>query len=369
MIVGLFPQLSGAGGIQRSGCLTALALASFAAERGEGCRFVSLNDRAGAGRLRTGGREIGFTGCGGSKARFVSSVFALAIRQPIIVLALHPNLAPVVAAMRILAPGVQNVVVVHGMEVWTPLRVSRRWSLQSVDRVLAPSEDTLSRAAKEQRLLVGKGRKLAWSLGPEFDHPAVPYVRSLPPQGFPRGRVILTVGRWEASEAYKGADHLIAALPALLQSFSDVHFVAVGEGSDLPRLQSLARESPVSDHIHFLPFIAHDELPNAYDHCQLFAMPSRGEGFGLVFIEAMARGKPVIGGAQGGTPEIIDDGINGFLVPYGDVALLANRLECLLANDALRREMGAQALAKARREFTFARFSSELAAILRELLD
>src|SRR3984893_381679 len=369
MIVGLFPELSSAGGIQRSGCLTALALASFAAQRGESYRLISLNDPAGAGRLKAGTEEIRFTGCGGSTARFASSALGLAIRQPTIVLALHPDLAPVVAAMKVLAPGMRSVVVVHGVEVWTPLPAVRRRSVQSADRVLAPSEDTLSRANEEQRLPAGKGRKLAWSLGPEFDPQAVPSAPSSPPKGFPRGRVILTVGRWEASEAYKGVDHLISTLPALLKIFPDAQLVAVGEGSDLPRLQSLSRGSDVSGRVHFLPFMAHGQLPNAYDHCELFAMPSRGEGFGLVFIEAMARGKPMIGGAHGGTPEIIDDGINGFLVRYGDVAQLVDRLKRLLANDSLRREMGAQALAKARREFTFARFSSGLAVILGELSD
>ena len=369
MIVGLFTELLGAGGIQRSGCLTALALTSFAAERGESCRFLSLNDAAAARRLKLGNKEIGFAGCGGSKARLISRASALAILQPSIVVALHPHLAPVVSAMKILAPGMRSGVVVHGVEVWTPLPGIRRWSLQSADRVLAPSEDTLARAAKEQRLRIEKGRKLAWSLGPEFDPRAVSCAGSSPPHGFPRGRVILTVGRWEATEAYKGVDHLIAALPALRNKFPDVQLVAVGEGSDLPRLQSLARDSGVADHIHFLPFIAHHELPSAFDHCQVFAMPSRGEGFGLVFIEAMARGKPVIGGDHGGTPEIINDGVNGFLVPYGDLVQLVDRLARLLANDALRHDMGAQALAKARRDFTFSRFAFELSVILRELLD
>jgi glycosyltransferase involved in cell wall biosynthesis len=369
MIVGLFTELSSAGGIQRSGCHTALALASFATARGARCPFISLNDQAGAGSFRIGSREISFRGCGGSRARFISRALRLAIRQPRIVVALHPNLMPVVAAMKILAPGMRCAVVVHGVEVWTPLPAFRRWSVQSADRVLAPSKYTLTRATKEQHLPIGKARKLAWSLGPEFDPQAAPSAGFSLPQGFPPGRVILTVGRWEAREAYKGADHLIRALPALLKIFPDVRLVAVGEGNDLPRLQSLARGSGVSDQVHFLPFIAHHQLPNAYDHCEVFAMPSRGEGFGLVFIEAMAQGKPLIGGAYGGTPEIIDDGINGYLVPYGDVAQLVDRLKRLLSNESLRREMGAQALAKARREFTFARFSSELAVILSELWD
>jgi phosphatidylinositol alpha-1,6-mannosyltransferase len=369
MIVGLFPDLSSTGGIQRSGCLTALALESFAAKRGETCRFISLNDPTGLRSLTVGSREIVFTGFGRSKTRFAATALKIAARQPGIALALHPNLAPVIAAMKILAPGMRSAVVVHGVEVWARLPVVRRLSLQSVDRVLAPSEHTLLAVTREQRLSPDKGRKLAWSLGPEFDPSAAPLSGSSPPVGFPSGQIILTVGRWDASEAYKGVDHLIAALPMLLKDFPDVQLVAIGEGTDLPRLQSLARESGVADRVHFLPFMSPDGLPSAYDHCEVFAMPSRGEGFGLVFIEAMARARPVIGGAHGGTPEIIDDGINGFVVSYGDVAQLVDRLKRLLANDSLRREMGAQALARVRRDFTFGRFSSELAAILNELLD
>ena len=369
MIVGLFPELTGTGGIQRSGCLAAFAMALFAAQRGEKYRFLSLNDPAGDGLLGAGSLKIGFTGYGETKARFISSACGQSLLQPIIVLALHPNLAPLVAAMKLLAPGMRSAVVVHGVEVWTALPAIRRWSLQSADRILAPSEYTLSRAMREQHIFHGKGRKLAWSLDPEFDSQPRPFAGSSLPHGFPQGRVILTVGRWDAGEAYKGVDHLIAALPKLPTTFSDVHLVAVGEGSDLPRLRSLARGSGVSERIHFLPFIAHDQLPNAYDHCAIFAMPSRGEGFGLVFIEAMARGKPVIGGAHGGTPEIIDDGVNGYLVRYGDVDQLLDRLTRLLSDDCLRESMGSQARAGTRRNFTFARFSAEMNAIFEELLD
>jgi phosphatidylinositol alpha-1,6-mannosyltransferase len=369
MIVGLFPDLSSTGGIQRSGCLTALALESFASKSSETCRFISLNDPAGMQSLKIGSGEIVFTGFGRSKPRFVASALRLAAHQPSIVLALHPNLAPVIAAMKIVSPGLRSAVVAHGSEVWTRLPIVRRSSLQSVDRVLAPSEYTLTAMTREQRLLIEKGRKLAWSLGPEFDSGVAHSSGSSPPTGFPRGRIILTVGRWEASEAYKGVDQLIAALPTLLKDFPDLQLVAIGEGTDFPRLQSLARESGAAGRVHFLPFMSPDQLPNAYDRCEVFAMPSRGEGFGLVFIEAMARGRPVIGGAHGGTPEIIDNRVNGFLVPHGDLAQLVDRLKRLLANDSLRREMGAQALAKARRDFTFDRFSSELAAILNELLD
>jgi phosphatidylinositol alpha-1,6-mannosyltransferase len=369
MIAGLFTELLGAGGIQRSGSLTACALERFAAGHEENYRFLTLNDAAGQHSIKIGSQEIAFTGCGGSKSRFVSSACALAVRQPVIVLALHPNLAPVACTMKLLAPGLRSVVVVHGVEVWTPLPAIRRWALQSADRIVAPSQDTLSRALKQQNLFPAKGRKIEWSLGPEFDPQRPLSIDSLLPAGFPPGRVLLTVGRWDAVEAYKGADHLIAAMPALVDRFSDVQLVAVGEGTDLPRLKSLAAKSGVPGKIHFLPFIAHDQLPNAYDHCAVFAMPSRGEGFGLVFIEAMARAKPVIGGAHGGTPDVIEDGVTGYLVPYGDVAQLVDRLTRLLSDRSLLHQMGANALAKVKRDFTFARFYAELSDLLSELLD
>lgn len=367
MIVGLFPELTSPGGVQRSSVLTAFALALAARARGEPYRFLTLVDDARRMQpITSAGQEIWFTACGGDKSRLVSHAVALAVRQPRIVVALHPNLAPVAALMKLLAPGMRTVVVVHGVEVWTALPLVRRVALRAADRVLAPSQDTVSRAVKEQRLLAGKVRRLAWSLGPEFD-PGKPISPAPPPANFPCGRVILTVGRWDATEAYKGVDHLIGAIPQLLKDFPSVQLVAVGEGTDRPRLETLARESGAADHIHFLPFISHDQLQGVYDHCEIFAMPSRGEGFGLVFIEAMARGKPVIGGAHGGIPDIIDDGINGFLISYGDAPQLADRLNRLLARETLRREMGLAALAKVRHRFTFARFSAELSSILNEM--
>ena len=367
MIAGLFTELATPGGIQRSGLLTAHALASIARERSEPCRFLSLADHPpGMQSVASAGQEIRFTACGGNKPRLLSHALALAARQPRVIVALHPNLAPVAALMKVLAPGMHTLVVVHGVEVWTPLPFFRRIALRSADRVLAPSRDTLSRAIKAQRLLTTKVRRLAWSLGPEFD-PGKPVSPAPPFANFPRGRVVLIVGRWDATEAYKGVDHLIVAIPELLTDFPDVQLVAVGEGTDLPRLKALAGKSGAPDHIHFLPFIPHDQLPSVYDHCEIFAMPSRGEGFGLVFIEAMARGKPVIGGAHGGIPDVIDDGINGFLVSFGDVPQLVNRLSHLLARETLRREMGVAARAKVEREFTFARFSAELASIVNEM--
>jgi glycosyltransferase involved in cell wall biosynthesis len=369
VIVGLFPELASAGGVQRAGRLTAAVLASFAAHRELPWHFLSLNDPPQASPLRVGSQEIAFAGFHRSKVKFFHAAWSAGRSRPSLIVALHPHLAPVVAAMKCRARSARTAIFAHGLEVWTPLPFLRRRALRLADLVFAPSADTASQLVAQQGLQSEKVRKLPWSLGPEFDSgaSAPAAAGALLPSGFPGGRVILTVGRWDAREAYKGVDHLILTLPALLQTVPDLHLVAIGSGTDVPRLQGLARQSGVAERVHFLRSLPQEQLGPAYDACEIFALPSRGEGFGLVFLEAMSHGKPVVGGAHGGTPDVIDDGATGFLVRYGDLAQLTDRLQRLLAEDTLRRSMGARALERARRDFTFDRFSRDLSQALETL--
>src|SRR5205085_7475716 len=123
-------------------------------------------------------------------------------------------------------------------------------------------------------------------------------------------------------------------LPQVLQKVPNAILVLVGDGADRPRLEQLARVSGVMDRTRFLHGLTQEELFACYCHCDLFALPSRGEGFGLVFLEAMAHAKPVIGGAHGGTPDVIDDGLTGMLVPHGDAERLSAALELILTDHA-----------------------------------
>jgi glycosyltransferase involved in cell wall biosynthesis len=344
-------------------------MASFADRRGQSWRFLSLNDPPDTAPFRVGLREVAFSGFGRSKLRFLRAAWSAARNQPSLIFALHPHLAPVVAAMKPAAPSARTAIFAHGLEVWTPLPLLRRGSLRLADLVFAPSADTARQLAAKQGLAEERIRRLAWSLGPEFDGGAGSGSANGPVSpGFPHGRVILTVGRWDAREAYKGVDHLISVLPQLLASVPDVHLVAIGSGTDLPRLRRLAQESGAGDKIHFLSSLPQEQLAPAYEACEVFALPSRGEGFGLVFLEAMSHGKPVIGGAHGGTPDVIDDGTTGYLVEYGNLAQLRDRLRHLLTDETARRSMGAQALQRVCRDFTFDCFSRNLDEALEPLL-
>jgi glycosyltransferase involved in cell wall biosynthesis len=360
MIAGLFPELLAIGGVQLAGRHLAAALQRMADDDHTTAQFLSLNDPRGENEFTIANQRIKFCGFARDKGSFLRACVALAGRDPQLVLAAHPNLALAGTMMKLRRPGLPLAVCTHGVEVWNPLPIVRRLALRRADLVLAPSRFTAERVSTVQGVPPSKTLRLPWALDPEFLKLAESSKRASLPLAFPKGRVILAAGRWSAAERYKGVDRLIEALPEVLASVPDAHLVAVGEGDDLPRLQGIAAERAVSARVSFFPPAHQPELISYYENCDVFALPSSGEGFGFVFLEAMALGKPVIGGAHGGTPDIIEDGVTGYLVGENDSALLVSRLIALLTDKALRRRMGQAGRQRAIRDFSFTSFQQAL---------
>jgi glycosyltransferase involved in cell wall biosynthesis len=319
--------------------------------------------------VRVGSGEFSVTGHARDKAQFVLAALRSAGRKPVLVIALHPNLAPIVWAMRMRSRKFRSIGFAHGIEVWQPLGWPRRAALRRADLVVGPSEDTVRHLISEQGIRAEKIQRLPWGLDPEFEARLAARVQPALPAGFPHdGKIILTVGRWDPAERYKGADTLISALPHILHEVPDANLVLVGDGADRPRLEQLAHDLGVFERTRFLPGLTQDELFACYAACTVFALPSRGEGFGLVFLEAMALGKPVIGGAHGGTPDVIEDGVTGLLVPHGDIERLSGALDTLLADPARATQMGAKGRDRVEREFSFEQFQARLARLLDNVL-
>jgi len=369
VLIGLFPELDAPGGIQRAGRHMALVLSEFATTKKMEYRLLSLNDTQELHRMRVGDREYVFTGAARGKGRFVVSALQAARRHAKVVLAAHPNLAPIVQAMRVVAPRMKSIVCTHGIEVWEPLPRWRRRALQRATLVLAPSRATAEFVVSLQGVARERVRVLPWGLDPDFESKVTAESSGQLPAKFPRGRVILTVGRWLATERYKGMDTLIKALPRLLLRWPDIQLVVVGSGDDREWLENIARDSGVQLHVHFFSDITQGELSACYAASDLFALPSRGEGFGFVYLEAMARGKAVIGGAHGGAPEVIQDGVTGYLVQHGDTVQLATSIDALLTSPDLARQMGARGRERVEREFRFTVFAKAFKKILRELCE
>ncbi len=368
-IVGLFTDVLPAGGIQRASRHVAAVAAKVASDRGMAARFLSLYDPQGLHPVRVGSLEFSASGYAGSKVQFALAALRAAGRKPALVIALHPHLAPVVWGMSARTRKFRSMVFSHGVEVWQPLGWPRGPALRRSDLVIGPSSDTVQHLISDQHIPPGKVQKLPWGLDPEFEARMEAAVPISAPPDFPRaGRIILTVGRWDTAERYKGADTLIAALPGVLKGSPDASLVLVGDGNDRPRLERLARDLGVWEHTHFLFELSPDQLFACYARCDIFALPSSGEGFGLVFLEAMANAKPVIGGAHGGIPDIVEEGVTGLLVPHGNVERLSQALESLFSNPARTREMGARGKERIAKAFSFARFQTNLTRILDDVL-
>ena len=369
MLIGLFPELDAPGGIQRAGRHLALVMSEYAVAKEMEYRFLSLNDTPELHRMRVGDREFVFTGAARAKPGYVAAALKAARRRPKLVLAAHPNLGPIVQAMNVVALGTKSIVCTHGIEVWEKLSRMRRNSLQNATLVLAPSKATADFVVDLHGVAGSRVRVLPWGLDPNFETKLMGLSGVSVPPEFPKGRVILTVGRWLAAERYKGMDTLIKALPRLLLRWPEVQLAMVGEGDDKEWLVDIARHSGVQKHVHFLSGLTYGQLSACYAGSEVFALPSRGEGFGFVYLEAMARGKPVIGGAHGGAPEVIRDGVTGYLVQHGETEQLATSIDTLLSNPELAKKMGAQGKERVEKEFRFSVFAKGFKKILREICE
>jgi glycosyltransferase involved in cell wall biosynthesis len=363
-LVGLFTDLLGVGGVQEAGRLTAAALKEIATAGGWSLEILSLNDSAGEHALPCGDAEIKFCGFGRDKPRYVLSATGKALRTSrrgtAIIVAAHPHLAVPACYMQRVNSVFRTIVMSHGIEVWNPLSPRRYSALQKASMVLAPSNYTAREIADKQNIAKSKIRRLPWPLNPALldlcQNPS-----ELPlPANFPKGKIILTVGRWAAAHRYKGIDSLIQAAGRLRHTIPDLQLVAVGSGDDVPRLREIAAEQQVKCRVHFLETLSQEEVAACYANSDVFALPSTGEGFGLVFLEAMAFAKPVVGVNAGGATDLVRDGVNGLLIPPNDVELLAQGLGSLLQDESLRRDLGECGAAIVRREYQFSKFSLAL---------
>jgi glycosyltransferase involved in cell wall biosynthesis len=142
--------------------------------------------------------------------------------------------------------------------------------------------------------------------------------------------VILTVARLEATEQYKGYDQVVRALSAVAREFPDVRYVLVGDGPDRERLAALSRELGVEDKVILAGYVPNEELAEHYNLCDVFVMPSKGEGFGIVFLEALSCGKPVIAGNKDASVEAVLGGKLGTLVDPDDVSAIAEAIVAVI---------------------------------------
>jgi glycosyltransferase involved in cell wall biosynthesis len=181
-------------------------------------------------------------------------------------------------------------------------------------------------------------------------------------------QVVLIVSRLASGERYKGHDQLIAVLPAIRQEVPTAQLVIAGDGDDCERLMALARGSGAGTAVLFPGFLPPDRLAALYAQCRLFAMPSRGEGFGLVYLEAMHFGKPCVASTADGGSEVVVDGLTGLLVPPDDLDAIRVAVTRLLIDRALAKRLGVAGRSRLEGNYRFHHFQQRLLAQLELVL-
>jgi phosphatidylinositol alpha-1,6-mannosyltransferase len=250
------------------------------------------------------------------KAAFLLRVAAHAWRDRQIDLLVcgHIHLLPLawlVARLR----GARLVLIVHGVEAWRPSRKRlANWLAHRVDAIIAVSKYSAERFTHWSKLPMDRAFILPNCVDLDRFKPQNRDARLVERYGLQSSKVIMTVGRLASEERYKGFDQVIELMPKLLERFPTLTYLVVGEGDDRPRLQAKAAALGVSEHTIFTGRIPESEKVAHYNLADGFIMPSTGEGFGIVLIEAAACGVPVVGSQADGSREALLDGRLGRLV-------------------------------------------------------
>lgn len=316
------------------------------------------DERCGIGLAFT---DLAYWPCQGARGAFVRRALELTgRRRPATILVGHPNFAPLGWLLARLS-GARLITFIYGIDAIWPLSALHRWTLQRSDRILSISRFTAQQAAEANGIPLDRVRILHNCLDPRFEAPLQ--------LEKPRSNLsMLTVGRMSLSEQYKGQDCVIRAMPALLARFPQLVYHIVGDGDWRPALEGLSRRLQVEQAVRFHGFVTEEELRRRYARASLFIMPSRAEGFGFVYLEAMAHGLPVIGGNVDATPEVLVDGETGVLVDPVSVDSIVATATRLLGDGALRQRMGQAAVRHVQENFRFDQFRQTLLSYLSEVV-
>lgn len=242
----------------------------------------------------------------GGRIAYVAAAARQALgRRPDVIFCGHLNLAGLAAGLA-RRTGARLVLQLHGIEAWETPSPVQRWGAESADLVLSVSRHTRSRILSWARIAPERVAVLPNTVSEHFTPGDRAAARAK--VGLGDELALLSVGRLAAAERYKGQDRVIALLPRLRAELGEAVYLIAGDGDDLPRLKALAGQSGGAEHVRFLGQASARDLPDLYRAADLFVLPSTGEGFGIVYLEAMACGTPALGLAARGAVDALADG-------------------------------------------------------------
>ena len=266
------------------------------------------------------------------KSRYLAAVLRQVLfgRKPDLVLCAHIHLLPLAWLCRMLSRA-RLILVVHGVDAWQPTRsrLANRLACR-VDRFIAVSDFTRRRFSAWSGAPLEHGVVIPNCIQQENFGPGPKDPALLRRYGLEGRTVLMTLARLSADERYKGIDEILEALPSLSESIPDLSYFIAGDGTDRGRLEAKAISLGLGSRVVFAGRITESEKAAHYRLADAFAMPGFGEGFGIVYLEAMACGVPVVASKADASREALRDGKLGIVVdPRNRGELQAGILEAL----------------------------------------
>lgn len=295
----------------------------------------------------------------GGKTRYIATAIRQARKGYDLMICGHINLLPLAALLNlhIRAP---LALMVYGIDVWQrPNAMSRYW-LRKLDAVWTISAVT-------------HDRMNAWAKLPEEQYVMLPNAIQLDRYGMADKRkdlvdryklegskLIMTLARLPGADRYKGVDEVLEVMPALLEKDPTLKYLVAGDGSDRPRLEAKAESLGLKDRVIFTGMVKEADKADLFRLADAFVMPGRGEGFGFVFLEALACGVPTVGSKVDGSREALRDGMLGELVDPVDPASIKQGILAALAKS--------KGIPEGLDYFTWPAFAQRVAAAVRGLI-
>lgn len=290
---------------------------------------------------------------GGSKFATIRHMFTHAWNYDTFIFN-HVNLALLAIIVKVLNPKARIIFCVYGVDVWKKLPFYAEW-IMNRSTILSISTFTTSEL-KHYNPALNDIRLFPCCI--KIDKASFGHPNPFKPDTYN----ILSVTRLAPSEQYKGIHTVISALPLLITAIPNIRYTIIGKGEDRVRLQALTDSLGVAGYVDFLGFV--EDIGGYYEHCDVFTLPSKKEGFGIVYLEAMQYKKPVLAVNYGGPTDVIVDSETGFLCEYDDVQCLAAKIKMLYDDPSLSKALGEAGYDRLMERFTFEKFEENLQSIL-----
>lgn len=296
----------------------------------------------------------------GNKLSFLFKAFKGSIGVDKIIFGHFNLLFPLALLFRLFSPKTQLILIAHGVEAWRPLPFYKRICLGCCHTILAVSQFTKEKIVSlhgfdSERILIFPN-----TLNPSFQNAiqsANPNAVFKKHQLTRTDKILFTLCRLSAVEKQKGYETVIRILPKLVQTYPTLRYFLAGKEEDIKeriRIEQLIKELKLQKHVILTGYLSDEKLPDYYAACDVFIMPSVKEGFGIVFLEALAFGKTVIGGDRDGSREALCNGELGILINPFDNAEVYKAVFDTLSGDIAEKYQDAKYLQqKAAEKFGF----------------